>query len=90
MTIKHRYLGINLIFTTQNPKSIPNIIRNNIDIFILYKFANTKMVLEKIYEECSAFFNEEQFEELYMHAAKEPHNALVIDTHPSTVNENRI
>ncbi len=25
-----------------------------------------------------------------MHAVKEPHNALVIDTHPSTVNENRI
>ena len=42
LTIKHRHLGINLIFTTQNPKSIPNIIRNNIDIFVLYKFANTK------------------------------------------------
>jgi len=48
------------------------------------------MVLEKIYEECSAFLTEEQFEELYMHAIKEPHNALVIDTHPTTANENRI
>ena len=48
------------------------------------------MVLEKIYEECSAFLTEEQFEELYMHAVKEPHNALVIDTHPTTANENRI
>jgi predicted house-cleaning noncanonical NTP pyrophosphatase (MazG superfamily) len=90
LTIKHRHLGINIIYTTQNPKSIPNIIRNNIDIFVLYKFANTKMVLEKIYEECSAFLTEEQFEELYMHAVKEPHNALVIDTHPATINENRI
>jgi predicted house-cleaning noncanonical NTP pyrophosphatase (MazG superfamily) len=90
LTIKHRHLGINIIYTTQNPKSIPNIIRNNIDIFVLYKFANTKMVLEKIYEECSAFLTEEQFEELYMHAVKEPHNALVIDTHPNTANENRI
>ena len=25
-----------------------------------------------------------------MHAVKESHNALVINTHPSTVNENRI
>ena len=90
LTIKHRHLGINLIFTSQNPKSIPNIIRNNIDIFVLYKFANTKMVLEKIYEECSSFLTEEQFEELYKHAVQEPHNALVIDTHPSTINENRI
>jgi predicted house-cleaning noncanonical NTP pyrophosphatase (MazG superfamily) len=56
--------------------TIEEIIRNNIDIFVLYKFANTKMVLEKIYEECSAFLTEEQFEELYMHAVKEPHNAL--------------
>ena len=30
LTIKHRHLGINLIYTTQNPKSIPDIIRNNI------------------------------------------------------------
>jgi hypothetical protein len=44
ITIKHRHLGINIICTSQNPKSIPNIIRNNIDIFCLYKFANTKMV----------------------------------------------
>ncbi len=26
-----------------------------------------------------AFLRKEQFEELYMHAVKEPHNALVID-----------
>ncbi len=25
-----------------------------------------------------------------MHAVKEPHNALVIDTHPTTINKNRI
>ena len=36
------------------------------------------------------FLTEEQFEELYKHAVQEPHNALVIDTHPSTINENRI
>ena len=30
LRIKHRHIGLNLIFTTQNPKSIPNIIRNNI------------------------------------------------------------
>ena len=51
ITIKHRHLGINLIFTTQNPKSKPNIIRNNIDLWFLYKFANIKMVIEKVFEE---------------------------------------
>ena len=36
ITIKHRHLGVNLVFTSQNPKSIPNIIRNNIDVYVLY------------------------------------------------------
>ena len=38
----------------------------------------------------TCFSTEEQFEDLYMHAVKEPHNALVIDTRPTTANENRI
>ena len=67
-TIKHRHLGINIIFTSQNPKSIPNIIRNNVDIFCLYKFANTKMVLEKIYNEVSSFLTEDEFGNVYKHA----------------------
>ena len=87
ITIKHRHLGINLVFTTQNPKSIPNIVRNNTDVFILYKFANVKMVIEKVAEEVSNLIDETQFEELYKYATKEPYNALIIDTHPSTPND---
>jgi hypothetical protein len=90
ITIRHRHLGINLIFTTQNPKSIPNIVRNNIDIWFLYKFANIKMVLEKIYEEVSNIITEDEFEELYKHATLEPYNALVIDTHPQTDKDKRL
>lgn len=89
IVIKHRHLGINLIFTSQNPKSITNIIRNNIDIFVLYRFANVKMVLEKVFEEVSNLLTEEQFEELYKHATAEPHDALVIDTHPDTERDKR-
>ena len=72
ITIKHRHLGVNLVFTSQNPRSIPNIIRNNIDIYVLYKFANVKMVLEKIYEEVSNLLTETQFEELYKHPTLMP------------------
>ena len=89
LTIKHRHLGINLIYTTQNPKSIPNIIRNNIDLWVLYKFANKNMVLEKLYEEVSSLVLEKEFSDLYDYATKEPHNALVIDTHPLTKREDR-
>ncbi len=62
ITIKHRHLGVNLVFTSQNPKSIPNIIRNNIDVYVLYKFANLKMVIDKIFEEVSGLLTEQQFE----------------------------
>ena len=89
LTIKHRHLGINLIYTSQNPKSIPNIIRNNIDLYVLYRFANKNMVLDKLYEEVSSLVDEEHFSKLYDYAVKEPHNALVIDTHPLTDKDNR-
>jgi hypothetical protein len=90
ITIKHRHLGINIIYTSQNPKSIPNIIRNNVDIFCLYKFANTKMVLEKLYSEVSSFLTEDEFESVYKHATLEPHNCLYIDTHPNTHKDKRL
>ena len=75
-------MGINLVFTSQNPRSIPNIIGNNIDVYVLYKFANVKMVLEKIYQEVCNVLTESQFEELYKHTTEGPYNALVIDNHP--------
>ncbi len=82
LTIKHRHLGINILYTSQNPKSIPNIIRNNIDVYVLYRFANKTTVLEKVYPEVSSLVTEEEFDLLYSHATQEPYNAFVIDNHP--------
>lgn len=89
LTIKHRHLGINLLFTTQNPKSIPNIIRANIDLWVLYKFSNANIIIDKCYEEVSSLIDENQFLEMYLYATKEPYNAFVIDTHPLTDNNKR-
>ena len=84
LTIKHRHLGINILYTSQNPKSIPNIIRNNIDVYVLYRFANKTTVLEKVYPEVSSLVTEEEFDLLYSHATEEPYNAFVVDNHPKT------
>jgi hypothetical protein len=89
LTIKHRHLGINLIYTTQNPKSIPNIIRANIDLWVLYKFSNVNIILNKCYEEVSSLINEDNFINLYLHATEQPYNSFVIDTHPLTENSKR-
>ena len=77
ITVRHRHLGINLIFTTQNPQSINNIIRNNIDIWAIYKFSNIKMILEKVYNKVSNILTEQQFEEAYRHAKTEPYELLI-------------
>lgn len=89
LTIKHRHLGINLLYTTQNPKSIPNIIRANIDLWVLYKFSNVNIILDKCYEEVSSIIDEKNFLDLYLYATSEPYNAFIIDTHPLTPNEER-
>ena len=48
-------------------------------IYLLFKFADSETVLEDVYPLFSAFVKEEQFKELYEYATKEPYNALVID-----------
>ncbi len=66
LTLKHMHLGINIIFTSHNPKSFPNITRNNVDIFCLYKIVHTKILLEKLYGEVNSFLTREEFESFLM------------------------
>ncbi len=58
-------------------------------MYVLCKFANVKMVLEKLYAEVSNLLPEKQFEDLYKHATYEAHDALVIDTPPKTERDKR-
>ena len=71
-----------MIFTSQNPKIIPIILRNNIDFILLYKFADTQMVLEKLYDGI-----EEEFVAVYKYSTSEPQVCSYIDTHPTTQND---
>ena len=79
LCIKHRHLQCNLIFTTQYIKAIPPVIRINLDIFIIFKFANVKSVTEQIYPEISGIIKEEEFELLFDYATENKHYALIID-----------
>jgi hypothetical protein len=81
LTIKHRHLQTNLIFTTQYPKAIPPLIRRNIDIYILFKFANKTSIIEGVYPEVSGILTEEKFTEFYEHSTKEPHDCFIVINH---------
>jgi hypothetical protein len=79
LTISHRHLQCNLLFTTQYIKAIPPLLRRNLDIFVIFKFANVQSVVEQIYPEISGVIKEEDFENLFEYATLDKHDALIID-----------
>jgi hypothetical protein len=78
LTIKHRHLKTNLIFTTQAFKQIPPVIRTNIDIYCIFKSSSYKEILDKVYEDISGFVSLEDFIELYEHATEEKNDCLTV------------
>lgn len=81
--LKHRHLYCNIFITTQYVSAIQPIIRNNIDIFCIFKYANLKDVIIKFYPVVSGVMREDQFKELYLHAIQDKYNFLTIINHNS-------
>lgn len=81
--LKHRHLYTNIFITTQYVNAIQPIIKNNIDIFCLFKYANFKDIINKFYPSVSGVMLEEQFEELYKHSTAEKFSFLTIMSHNS-------
>jgi hypothetical protein len=79
MILKNRHLGINVMICTQNLKAIPKSIRTNTSLFIIFKFASKKIVVDDLYEEVSNLMTIENFEKIYEYATKDPHDFLCID-----------
>ena len=79
--LKHRHLYTNVFITTQYINAIQPIIKNNIDIFCLFKYANLKDVINKFYPVVSGIMLEEQFQELYKHCTEEKYNFLTVISH---------
>ena len=79
LCIKHRHLQCNLLFTTQYIKAIPPVLRRNLDIFVIFKFANAQSVVEQIYPEISGVIKEEDFINVFEYATLNKHDALIID-----------
>lgn len=83
LLLKHRHLYCNIFITTQYISAIQPIIRNNIDIFCIFKYANLKDVIMKFYPVVSGVMTEDQFKELYLHAIQDKYNFLTIINHNS-------
>ena len=81
---------INLIYLTQNFKSISPIIRKQTDYFILLKNANRVAIIEAISTEIGTFFSRDEIEQAYNEIMKIPYGSLIISIHKSELPENRL
>jgi hypothetical protein len=79
LVLKNRHLSVNILIMTQNLKAIPKSIRTNTSVFVIYRFASKKIIVEDLYEEVSNSLTLDKFEELFDFATTGEHNALIID-----------
>lgn len=78
--LNSRHIGCNIIICTQNIKAVTKSIRNNVDIWILFKTKNEKVLMDDIYPEISSIVTPEEFLSLYTYATSgSDHDALVYD-----------
>jgi hypothetical protein len=85
--IKHRHsardlLPINLLLISQNMKSVPTIVRKNIDIFVMLKNANKQKLIEAVANEVGGIVGIKDVDKLYDYATSFPFGSLIINTHP--------
>ena len=69
------------MFTTQYLTAIPPIIRNNVRLWVVFKFSKSERLLKHVYPEVSNLIKEEEFLEAYEHATQNDHDALIIIIH---------
>jgi DNA helicase HerA-like ATPase len=73
---RYRHFKLSLIFTSQNFRSIPPIIRTNASAYLIFK-SNNRKEYKKYVEEFEGVF--EHFEEIYKIATEEPYNFLFLN-----------
>jgi hypothetical protein len=78
--LNSRHIGVNILIASQNLKAITKSIRNNVDIWVLFKCKNEKVLMDDLYPEISNIVTQEEFLSLYTYATSgSDHDALVYD-----------
>jgi hypothetical protein len=76
--LRHRHYYTNIFLTSQYINSIPPIIKNNIDIFCIFKYANINDVITKFYDIVSGIMLEQDFIQFYKYATETANSFLTI------------
>jgi hypothetical protein len=78
LVLRNRHCRICIAILSQSLKSVPRSIRMNASVFVLFKFANMR-VLDDLYEEISNLLTESEFVDLFKYATNDKHGSLIID-----------
>jgi len=81
---------INLIYITQNFKSIPSVIRKQLDLFILLKNSNREAILESLSNEISSHFSKEELIQYYDEIMKVQYASLILSIHKAEREDRRV
>jgi hypothetical protein len=86
--IRNRHFRCCMILCVQHAKSIPRILRHNVSLLAIGKFADSEYGITDLYEFVSSFLTEEQFTALYEKATSEPRGFLCVDCDSKRVTRN--
>jgi len=86
--ILHRHdsadrVPINMLLISQSFKSVPTLVRKQIDYFVMLRNANKKKLLENITEEVGGIISLDNLIKLYDHAMEEEYGSLIVGIHPA-------
>jgi hypothetical protein len=77
--IRNRHNRCCIILAVQHAKSIPRILRHNVSLLAIGKFADSDYGISDLYEFVSSFLTEDEFKALYEQATLQPRGFLCID-----------
>lgn len=77
--LRNRHFACNFAILSQSIKQVPKTIRQNANVFVMFKYANAKNILDDLYPEISSHVSEDGFMKLYEHATDKPHDFLMVD-----------
>jgi hypothetical protein len=79
LVLRNRHTKMCVLMLAQSLKNIPKSLRINVNVFVLFSFANSRIVTEDLYDELSNKMSLNEFEALYTFATSATHGSLVID-----------
>ena len=82
MVSQNRHWGVSNIFLIQRWKGIDPLIRNNLDLFFLWK-SNNKKEIQGIFDEIN--FDEDKLRKLYEYATEKPYGFLLVNAYKQPV-----